>query len=108
MPLLEVIQTRYISATIRLTDTTATQVDQYAAFIHASADDVVEQAIAYVFSKDRDFQEFLRTPEAQRITPTLRVRRPPPNEAAEPSAKKPVFAASSASPTAAIAAGPRA
>jgi len=72
MPLLEVTQTRHISASIRLTDTTAMQVDQYAAFIHASADDVVEQALAYVFSKDRDFQEFLRTPEAQRITPTLR------------------------------------
>ena len=38
MPLLEVIQTRQISASIRLTDTTATQVDQYAAFIHASAE----------------------------------------------------------------------
>ena len=59
MPLLEVTQTRHISASIRLTDTTALQVDQYAAFIHASADDVVEQALAYVFSKDRDFQEFL-------------------------------------------------
>ena len=44
MPLLEVVQTRQISASIRLTDTTATQVDQYAAFIRASADDVVEQA----------------------------------------------------------------
>ncbi len=52
MPLLEVVQTRHLSASIRLTDTTATQVDQYAAFIHASADDVVEQALAYVFSKD--------------------------------------------------------
>ena len=49
MPLLEVIQTRQVSASIRLTDSTATQVDQYAAFIHASADDVVEQALAYVF-----------------------------------------------------------
>ena len=65
MPLLEVIQTRHISASIRLTDTTATQVDQYAAFIRACADDVVEQALAYVFSKDRDFQEFLKTPEAR-------------------------------------------
>jgi len=46
MPLLEVIQTRHLSASIRLTDTTAAQVDQYAAFIHASADDVVEQALA--------------------------------------------------------------
>jgi hypothetical protein len=89
MPLLEVIQTRHLSASIRLTDTTATQVDQYAAFIHASADAVVEQALTYVFSKDRDFQEFLKSPEAQRITPTLRVRRATANDAAEPPAKKP-------------------
>ncbi len=61
MPLLEVVQTRYVSASIRLTDTTALQVDQYAAFIHATADEVMEQALAYVFSKDRDFQEFLRS-----------------------------------------------
>jgi hypothetical protein len=87
MPLLEVTQTRHISASIRLTDTTAMQVDQYAAFIHASADDVVEQALAYVFSKDRDFQEFLRTPEAQRIAPTLRIRRAPAPDAVEQPSK---------------------
>jgi hypothetical protein len=88
MPLLEVTQTRHISASIRLTDTTALQVDQYAAFIHASADDVVEQALAYVFSKDRDFQEFLRTRlKRQRITPTLRIRRAPVSEAAEAPSK---------------------
>jgi hypothetical protein len=108
MPLLEVTQTRHLSASIRLTDTTASQVDQYAAFIHASADDVVEQALAYVFSKDRDFQEFLRSPEAQRITPTLRVRRVAANDAAEPSVKKPVSAASSSSQTPAVVAGSRA
>ena len=71
MPLLEVIQTRQISASIRLSDTTATQVDQYAAFIRACADDVVEQALTYVFSKDRDFQDFLKTPEARRVAATL-------------------------------------
>lgn len=108
MPLLEVTQTRHLSASIRLTDTTATQVDQYAAFIHASANDVVEQALSYVFSKDRDFQEFLKSPEAQRITPTLRVRRASANEAAKPSVKKPVATASSASQTPAVAAGSRA
>jgi hypothetical protein len=37
MPLLEVVQTRQISASIRLTDTTATQVDQYATFSHRRA-----------------------------------------------------------------------
>ena len=61
MPLLEIIQTRQISASIRLDEATATQVDQYAAFIHATADDVVDKALNYVFSKDRDFQEFLKT-----------------------------------------------
>src|SRR5882724_9801876 len=108
MPLLEVIQTRQVSASIKLTDSTASQVDQYAAFIHASADDVVEQALAYVFAKDRDFQEYLKSPEAQRITPTLRVRRASANDAAEPSVKKPVSAASSASQTPAVVAGSRA
>jgi ABC-type thiamine transport system substrate-binding protein len=105
MPLLEVVQTRQISASIRLTDTTANQVDQYAAFIRASADEVVEQALAYVFSKDRDFQEFLKSPEAQRITPTLRVRKPAVNDAAEPTVRRPVSAASSAAQTVAVVAG---
>ena len=108
MPLLEVTQTRHLSASIRLTDTTASQVDQYAAFIRASADDVVEQALAYVFSKDRDFQEYLKSPEAQRITPTLRVRRAPANEAPEPSVKKAVSAAPSASQSPAVVAGSKA
>lgn len=75
MALLEVTQIRYVNATVRLDETTAAQVDQYAAFLHAPADDVVDKALAYVFSKDRDFQDFLRTPEAQQVTPLLRVRR---------------------------------
>ncbi|WP_353071229.1 hypothetical protein [Tunturiibacter gelidiferens] len=90
MPLLEVVQTRQISASIRLTDTTATQVDQYAAFIRACADDVVEQALAYVFSKDRDFQDFLKTPEARKVVSTLRIRKAPAAEAPEPMSQKPV------------------
>ena len=90
MPLLEVIQTRQISASIRLTDSTATQVDQYAAFIRACADDVVEQALTYVFSKDRDFQDFLKTPEARKVVSTLRIRKAPASEASEPTAQKPL------------------
>ncbi len=89
MPLLEVIQTKQISASIRLTDTTAVQVDQYAHFIRACADDVVEQALAYVFSKDRDFQDFLKTPEARQVASTLRVRKAPAIEAPELSAQRP-------------------
>ena len=108
MPLLEVTQTRQISASIRLTDSTATQTDQYAAFIRASADDVVEQALLFVFGKDRDFQEFLKSPDAQKITPTLRIRKPAANETAVPSIRKPVSAASLPTQTAASAAGSKA
>ena len=89
MPLLEVVQTKQVSASIRLSDSTAAQIDQYAAFIRACADDVVEQALTYVFAKDRDFQEFLKTPQAKQVTSTLRIRKVPAVEPAEPSAMKP-------------------
>jgi hypothetical protein len=74
MPILEINQIRHISASIRLDEATATQVDQYAAFINASADDVVDKALNYVFSKDRDFQDFLKSAGA--VAPSLRVRKP--------------------------------
>jgi len=108
MPLLEVVQTRQVSASIRLTDSTATQVDQYAAFISASADDVVEQALAYVFSKDRDFQDFLKTPQAKQATSTLRIRKGPVAEAAESPAKKPASGTQSPVQAAAVVAGSKA
>jgi hypothetical protein len=75
MPLLEIVQTHYVNATIRLDESTAEQINQYAAFLHASPHEVVDKAVAYVFSKDRDFQEFLRTPEASRVPQKLRARR---------------------------------
>ena len=75
MPLIEVTQSRYVSATIRLDTTTATLIDQYAAFVRGSADDVVDKALNYVFAKDRDFQEYLKSSQSARVVPSLRVRR---------------------------------
>src|SRR5580693_2414297 len=94
MPLLEINQTRYISASVRLDESTAEQIDQYAAFIHASADDVIDKALNYVFSKDRDFQDFLKTPQAKQVSSTLRIRRVAANGAVQPS-KKPASGAES-------------
>ena len=88
MPLLEINQIRHICASVRLDEATAAQVDQYAAFIQASADDVVDKALNYVFSKDRDFQEFLKTPQAKQVASTLRVRKSVTNGASEQPAKK--------------------
>ena len=90
MPLLEIVQTRQISATIRLDESTADQIDQYAAFLHASADEVVDKALAYVFAKDRDFQEFLRTPEAASVAQSLRIRRTQQNGAASEAVQQPM------------------
>ena len=75
MPLLELAQTRrYVSATIRIEDTTAHRIDQYAAFTKSTADEVVDKALAYVFTKDKEFQEFLETPDAAQVPVSLRVR----------------------------------
>jgi hypothetical protein len=72
----------------RLDESTAEQVDQYAAFVHASADDVVDKALNYAFSKDRDFQDILKTPQSKQVASTLRVRKGPSNSAAEEPANK--------------------
>jgi len=90
MPLLEVVQSRQISASIRLDEITANQVDQYAAFIKASADDVVDKALNYVFAKDRDFQEFLKTPQSKQVASKLRIRKVPVVETSAPAASKSV------------------
>ena len=90
MPLLEINQIRHNSASVRLDEFTAAQVDQYVAFLRAS-DDVVDKALTYVFSKERDFQEFLKTPQAKQAASALRVRKAPStsNGAAEQLPTKP-------------------
>jgi hypothetical protein len=75
MPLLEINQSRHICASIRLGETTATQVDQYAVFMHASANDVVAKDLNCAFCKDRDFQDFLKTPQGKQVGSALRVRK---------------------------------
>jgi len=78
MPLLEITKTRQLTVMLRLNEKTAELVNQYAAFIHCDdADTVIENALNYVFTKDRDFQEFLKTDEAQDVRPILRVRKVP-------------------------------
>jgi len=86
MPLLEIIQTRQVTASIRLDEPTAVLIDQYAAFLHATADEVVDKALCYVFAKDRDFQDFLKSPQAARSPQSLRIRRVPLNGPAAESA----------------------
>ena len=48
---------------------------EVAVLIHATAGEVVAKALNYVFAKDREFQDYLKSSDARRVTPTLRVRR---------------------------------
>jgi hypothetical protein len=50
----------------------------------------VDKALNYVFSKDRDFQDFLKTPQSNNVTSTLRIRKAVVNEPPEQPAKKSV------------------
>jgi len=48
----------------------------------------VDKALNYVFSKDRDFQKFLKTPQAKQVAATLRVRKGASQDEGEQPAKK--------------------
>ena len=114
MPLLEVTQTKHVSASVRFTDITAVRIDQYVAFCKSQApenaveaDQIIEKAVIYAFGQDREFQQYLKLPEAQKFTPTLRVRKATANES-EPPAKKSATPASLPIQTAVSAAGSKA
>ena len=74
MPLLEITQSHKVTASIALEESTAKSVDSYAAFMKASADDVVNKALEYVFSKDKEFQQFLQTSAEIKSPQPLRIK----------------------------------
>ena len=74
MPLLEVQKFTHVTATIAIEQSLAASVDKYAAFIHATADEVVNKALEYVFAKDKEFQKFLASEDAGAVAPSLHIR----------------------------------
>jgi hypothetical protein len=74
MPLLEITQSHKVTAQIALEESTAKSVDSYAAFMKASADEVVNKALDYVFSKDKEFQHFLRSSTEMKAPQPLRIK----------------------------------
>ena len=74
MALIEVQYISKVTATVRLEEPVALAVDKYAAFIKASADDVINKALEYVFAKDKDFQKFLASHAAAAVVPSLQVK----------------------------------
>jgi hypothetical protein len=75
MPLLEIAQNRPISRRIPLEESTAELIDQYAANLQVSAEEFVQNALTYVFSRHRDFWKFLRMIDSRPAAETCRKRR---------------------------------
>jgi hypothetical protein len=71
---LKIAATEKVVAAITLEEATALNVDKYAAFVNASADDVVSEALSYVFSRDKGFQKFLEAPDNRKAPTTLCIR----------------------------------
>ena len=75
MPLLEIVPSKKVTATVSLEEPTANLVNQYAAFTRVAADDVVNKALEYVFTKDKDFQKFIGSPNDSKPLQPLRIKR---------------------------------
>ena len=75
MPLLEITTSRKVTATVSLEEPTANLVNQYAVFTKVAADDVVNKALEYVFTKDKDFQKYMETSNDAKPVHPLRIKR---------------------------------
>ena len=76
MSLLNIKASKKITITCSLEESTALQVDQYAAFLNVGADEVVNSALEYVFSKDAKFQQFREQNKHAQAPSSLRVKKP--------------------------------
>ncbi len=100
MALIEVNQPRKVLITVRLDEEIVVQVNQYAAFIKALPQDVINKGLEYLFSKDRDFAAYRSTDESRRAPELLRPRKAVSPNGTKPLPKKP---ASVPEPAAAVA-----
>jgi hypothetical protein len=84
MPLLEIVASKKVTAVVTFEDSTAKQIDQYAAFTKGSADDVVNAALEYIFSKDKDFQKYREENASAKPAIALRMKRSTTNGTKQP------------------------
>jgi hypothetical protein len=88
MPLLDIKQIRKVTATCSLEESTANQVDQYAAFANCLPDEVINKALEYTFGKDAEFQKY-RTSNPK-VSAQLRIKKPASASAGAQRGRKPI------------------
>ena len=76
MPLLKISESKKLTATISLEEVTAKRIEQYAAMTKGTPDEVIQQALDYIFSKDKDFEKFCAAEPNAKPKIALRIKRP--------------------------------
>ena len=76
MALLDITSKQTKIALVKLEESTVRQVDEYAAFIHAAADDVVNEALKHIFKTDREFQKYRSEISNASVPASLRLKKP--------------------------------
>ena len=91
MPLLEINASKKVNVTCSLEESTAKLVNEYAAFCKVPADDVVNKALEYVFSKDKEFQQYRVSNPTVQVASGLRIKKSVPSAASTKNGSKPVL-----------------
>ena len=76
MPLFTVKTSNKIDTSMKLEESTVKMLDRYAHWLKASAEDVVDRALEYVFERDREFQAYLQQNPDEAVAATVRIRKP--------------------------------
>ena len=77
MALFKVKTSKKVETSIKLEESTAKMLDRYAHFHEGSADDVVNEALEYVFSHDKEFAKYLEQNSSADVPSSVRIKKAP-------------------------------
>ena len=77
MPLFTVKTSKKVETSMKLEESTAKMLDRYAHFHKGSADDVVNEALEYVFSHDKEFAKYLEQNPNAEVPSSVRIKKAP-------------------------------
>ena len=77
MALFTVKTSKKVETNIRLEESTAKMLDRYAHFHKGPADDVVNEALEYIFKHDKDFQQHLTANPDTNVPSSVRIKKAP-------------------------------
>ena len=77
MALFTVKTSKKVDTQLRLEESTAKMLDRYAHFHKGSADDVVNEALEYIFKRDKEFQQYLNENPDAEVKASVRIKKSP-------------------------------